>query len=164
MPARPTSSLQRRVYGIGAGNNHTRTAMQFRHRKHHQQVTQGNANTHEDDRVEDIVRATAWCLLLLSLPTYRPWPSPMAMRWPHFPARGRELGAYPRIWPPCRPQPQTSSPPTPTLAADSSAHRRECRNRCVSVCDRPVRYVVNCGRRGRSKGREPLSHGLKRRE
>ena len=43
-----------------------------------------NANTHEDDEVEAVVRGAAGRLVLFSLPTYSPWLNPIAMRWRHF--------------------------------------------------------------------------------
>jgi len=47
-------------------------------------VTWDNANTHEDDEVEEVVRAAAGRLVLLSLPTYSPWLNPIEMLWRHF--------------------------------------------------------------------------------
>jgi len=43
-----------------------------------------NASTHEDDEVEDMVRAAAGRLVILYLPTYSPWLNPIAMLWRHF--------------------------------------------------------------------------------
>ncbi len=43
-----------------------------------------NANTHEDDEVEAVVRAAAGRLVLLYLPTYSPWLNPIEMLWRHF--------------------------------------------------------------------------------
>ncbi len=43
-----------------------------------------NANTHEDDEVEAVVRAAAGHLVLLYLPTYSPWLNPIEMLWRHF--------------------------------------------------------------------------------
>lgn len=47
-------------------------------------VAWDNADTHEDDEVEEVVRATAGCLVLLYLPTYSPWLNPIEMLWRHF--------------------------------------------------------------------------------
>lgn len=43
-----------------------------------------NASTHEDDEVEDVVRAAAGRLVLLYLPTYSPWRNPIERLWRHF--------------------------------------------------------------------------------
>ena len=40
-------------------------------------VSWDNADTHEDDEVEDVVRAAAGRLVLLYLPTYSPWLNPI---------------------------------------------------------------------------------------
>ena len=40
-------------------------------------VAWDNANTHEDDEVEAVVRAAAVRLVLLYLPTYSPWLNPI---------------------------------------------------------------------------------------
>jgi putative transposase len=47
-------------------------------------VAWDNANTHEDDEVEAVVRAAAGRLVLLYLPTYSPWLNPIEMLWRHF--------------------------------------------------------------------------------
>ena len=47
-------------------------------------VAWDNANTHEDDEVEEVVRAAAGRLVLLYLPTYSPWLNPIEMLWRHF--------------------------------------------------------------------------------
>ena len=47
-------------------------------------VAWDNAGTHEDDEVEDVVRAAAGRLVLLYLPTDSPWLNPIAMLWRHF--------------------------------------------------------------------------------
>src|SRR5262249_25758774 len=47
-------------------------------------VAWDNANTHEDDEVEAVVRGAAGRLVLLSLPTYSPWLNPIEMLWRHF--------------------------------------------------------------------------------
>jgi putative transposase len=44
----------------------------------------GNANTHEDDEVEAVVRGAAGRLVLLYLPSYSPWLNPIEMLWRHF--------------------------------------------------------------------------------
>ena len=43
-----------------------------------------NANTHDDDAVEAVVRGAAGRLVLLSLPTSSPWVNPIEMLWRHF--------------------------------------------------------------------------------
>ena len=43
-----------------------------------------NANTHEDEEVEAVVREAAGRLVLLYLPTYSPWLNPIEMLWRHF--------------------------------------------------------------------------------
>ncbi|WP_277988972.1 transposase [Ktedonosporobacter rubrisoli] len=47
-------------------------------------VAWDNADTHEDDEVEEVVRAAAGHLVLLYLPTYSPWLNPIEMLWRHF--------------------------------------------------------------------------------
>ena len=47
-------------------------------------VAWDNADTHEDDEVEAVVRAAAGRLILLYLPTYSPWLNPIEMLWRHF--------------------------------------------------------------------------------
>lgn len=99
----PTPAQPDRRYGIGAVNYHTgETVVQFQPRKRRREVAQlleallakhptgtvyvawDNASTHEDDEVEDVVRAAAGRLVLLYLPTYSPWLNPIEMLWRHF--------------------------------------------------------------------------------
>ena len=99
----PTPAQPQRRYGIGAVNYQTGEAIvQFRRRKRRQEIAQlleallakhpagtiyvawDNASTHEDDEVEDVVRAAAGRLVLLYLPTYSPWLNPIEMLWRHF--------------------------------------------------------------------------------
>ncbi|HYQ93184.1 MAG TPA: transposase, partial [Candidatus Competibacteraceae bacterium] len=47
-------------------------------------VAWDNANTHEDEDVEAVVRGAAGRLVLLYLPTYSPWLNPIEMLWRHF--------------------------------------------------------------------------------
>lgn len=47
-------------------------------------VAWDNVDTHEDDEVEELVRAAAGRLVLLYLPTYSPWLNPIEMLWRHF--------------------------------------------------------------------------------
>lgn len=54
-------------------------------------VAWDNANTHEDDEVEAVVRAAAGRLVLLYLPTSSPWLNPIEMLWRHF---RREVTRY----------------------------------------------------------------------
>jgi transposase len=98
----PTPAQPQRRYGIGAVNYHTGEAIvQFRRRKRRQEIAQlleallakhpagtiyvawDNASTHEDDEVDDVVRAAAGRLVLLYLPTYSPWLNPIEMLWRH---------------------------------------------------------------------------------
>jgi transposase len=97
-PAQPT-----RHYGIGAVNYHTgETVVLLRRHKRRREIAQllqalvdthptgtiyvawDNANTHEDDEVEAVVRGAAGRLVLLYLPTYSPWLNPIEMLWRHF--------------------------------------------------------------------------------
>ena len=47
-------------------------------------VAWDNADPHEDDEVEELVRAAAGRLVLLYLPTYSPWLNPIEMLWRYF--------------------------------------------------------------------------------
>ena len=97
-PGQPT-----RYYGIGAVNYHTgETVVLFERRKRRQEIAKllealvakhptgtiyvawDNADTHQDDQVEAVVRAAAGRLVLLYLPTYSPWLNPIEMLWRHF--------------------------------------------------------------------------------
>jgi len=99
----PTPGQPKKHYGLGAVNYHTgETAVIIRRRKRRKEVAEllqllvdkhptgtiyvawDNANTHEDDEVEAIVRAAAGRLVLLYLPTYSPWLNPIEMLWRHF--------------------------------------------------------------------------------
>lgn len=99
----PTAAQPDRRYGIGAVNYHTgETVVQFHRRKRRKEIAAllvaleakhptgtifiawDNAGTHEDDEVEDVVRAAAGRLVLLYLPTYSPWLNPIEMLWRHF--------------------------------------------------------------------------------
>jgi transposase len=46
-------------------------------------VAWDNVDTHQDDEVEAVVRAAAGRLVLLCLPTYSPWKSPIEMLFRH---------------------------------------------------------------------------------
>lgn len=93
----------KRWYGIGGVNYHTgETVVIFRRRKRRPQIAEflqslldkhpfetvyvawDNANTHQDDEVEAVVRAAAGRLVLMYLPTYSPWLNPIEMLWRHF--------------------------------------------------------------------------------
>ena len=97
-PMQPT-----RRYGLGAANWHTGEtvvitrphkrrrevaelleALLAKHRSETVTVAWDNANTHEDDAVEAVLRGAAGRLILLSLPTYSPWLNPIEMLWRHF--------------------------------------------------------------------------------
>ena len=98
-----TPGQPKRHYGLGAVNYHTgETVVIIRRRKRRKEVAEllqllvdkhptgtiyvawDNANTHEDDEVEAVVRAAAGRLVLLYLPTYSPWLNPIEMLWRHF--------------------------------------------------------------------------------
>ena len=51
-------------------------------------VAWDNANTHEDDEIEAVVRGAAGRLVLVYLPTYCPWLNPIEMLWRHFRREG----------------------------------------------------------------------------
>jgi transposase len=99
----PTPGQPEKRYGIGAVNYHTgETVVRFERRKRRQEVAAllealvtkhptgtiyvawDNADTHQDDEVEAVVRAAAGRLVLLYLPTYSPWLNPIEMLWRHF--------------------------------------------------------------------------------
>jgi transposase len=99
----PTPAQPTKHYGIGAVNYHTgETAVLFRRHKRRREIAEllqalldkhptgtiyvawDNANTHEDDEVEAVVRGAAGRLVLLYLPTYSPWLNPIEMLWRHF--------------------------------------------------------------------------------
>lgn len=99
----PTPGQPYKRYGLGAVNYHSgETVILFRRRKRRREaaellqtlvdkhltgtiyVTWDNADTHEDDEVEAVVRGAAGRLVLLYLPTYSPWLNPIEMLWRHF--------------------------------------------------------------------------------
>lgn len=99
----PTPGQPYKRYGLGAVNYHTgETVVLFRRRKRRKEVAEllqalvdkhptgtifiawDNADTHEDDEVEAVVRGAAGRLVLLYLPTYSPWLNPIEMLWRHF--------------------------------------------------------------------------------
>jgi transposase len=99
----PTPGQPKKRYGIGAVNYHTgETVVLFRRRKRRREIAEllealvathptgtiyvawDNADTHEDDEVEAVVRGAAGRLVLLYLPTYSPWLNPIEMLWRHF--------------------------------------------------------------------------------
>jgi len=99
----PTPGQPERRYGIGAVNYHTgETVVRFERRKRRKGIAQllealvaqhptgticvawDNADTHQDDEVEDVVRAAARRLVLLDLPPYSPWLNPIEMLWRHL--------------------------------------------------------------------------------
>lgn len=98
-----TPKQPKKHYGIGATNYHTgETVVLIRKRKRRREIAElletlidkhptgtiyvawDNANTHQDDEVEAVVRAAAGRLVLLYLPTYSPWLNPIEMLWRHF--------------------------------------------------------------------------------
>jgi len=99
----PTPGQTKKHYGIGAINYHTGETVVLVHRhKRRKEIAQlleallekhpretvyvawDNANTHQDDEVEAVVRGAAGQLVLLYLPTYSPWLNPIEMLWRHF--------------------------------------------------------------------------------
>jgi len=99
----PTPGQPKRQNGIGGVNYHTgETLVLIRKRKRRREIAEflqalvdkhppgtiyvawDNANTHQDDEVEAVVRAAAGRLVLLYLPTYSPWLNPIEMLWRHF--------------------------------------------------------------------------------
>ena len=99
----PTPGHTKKHYGIGAVNYHSgETLVLVRRRKRRQEIAElleallekhpdetvyvawDNANTHQDDEVEAVVRGAAGRLVLLYLPTYSPWLNPIEMLWRHF--------------------------------------------------------------------------------
>lgn len=98
-----TPGQQTTHYGIGAINYYTgETVVQFQQHKRRQEIAQllsalvekhptgtiyvarDNANTYEDDEVNEVVKAAGGRLVLLYLPTYSPWLNPIEMLWRHF--------------------------------------------------------------------------------
>ena len=90
-------------HGLGAVSYHTgETVVIIRRQKRRREVAEllqllvdkhhtgtiyvawDNANTHQDDEVEAVIRAAAGRLVLLHLPTYSPWLNPIEMLWRHF--------------------------------------------------------------------------------
>ena len=99
----PTPGQPYRRYGLGAVTYHTgETVILFKRRKRRREVAEllqalvdkhptgtiyvawDNADTHEDDEVDAVVRGAAGRLVLLYLPTYSPWLNPIEMLWRHF--------------------------------------------------------------------------------
>lgn len=99
----PTPGQTKKHYGIGAVDYHSgETLVLVRRRKRRKEIAEllaallekhpdetiyvawDNANTHQDDEVEAIVRGAAGRLVLLYLPTYSPWLNPIEMLWRHF--------------------------------------------------------------------------------
>lgn len=99
----PTPGQSYRRYGIGGGDYHTgETVVIVRRHKRRREIAQllelllekyphetiyvtwDNANTHQDEEVEAVVRAAAGRLILLYLPTYSPWLNPIEMLWRHY--------------------------------------------------------------------------------
>ena len=152
----PTPGQPEKRYGIGAVNYHTgETVVLFRRRKRRQEVAQlleallakhptgtvyvawDNASTHEDDEVDDVVRAAAGRLVLLYLPTYSPWLNPIEMLWAAFPTRGDTLRAVRERQSPAHGRRRLLRPLQPGAAEDAVDHRLECRESSVTVLSRP---------------------------
>lgn len=98
-----TPGQTKKHYGIGAVNYHSgETVVLVRRRKRRKEIAElletllekhpdetiyvawDNANTHQDDEVEMVVRRAAGRLILLYLPTYSPWLNPIEMLWRYF--------------------------------------------------------------------------------
>lgn len=99
----PTPGQPTKRYGLGAVNYHPgETVVLFRRHKRRREVAEvlqallerhphqtvyvawDNANTHENEEVEAVVRGAAGRLVLLYLPTYSPWLNPIEMLWRHL--------------------------------------------------------------------------------
>jgi putative transposase len=99
----PTPGQPKKHYGLGAVNYHTgETVVLFKRRTRRREVAEllqtlvdkhptgtiyvawDNADTHQDDEIEAVVRGAADRLVLLYLPTYSPWLNPIEMLWRHF--------------------------------------------------------------------------------
>jgi transposase len=99
----PSPGQPDKYSGIGAVNYHTGESMVlFHRRKRRKEIAQllqalvvkhptgtiyvawDNADTHQEDEVEAVVRAAAGRLILLYLPTYSPWLNPIELLWRHF--------------------------------------------------------------------------------
>jgi transposase len=99
----PTPGQPRKYYGLGAVNSHTgETVVLFKRHKRRREVAEllqalvdkhptgtiyvawDNADTHQDDEIEAVLRGAAGRLVLLYLPTYSPWLNPIEMLWRHF--------------------------------------------------------------------------------
>lgn len=99
----PTPRQPYKRYGIGGVNYHTgESVVIVRRRKRRAEIAEllelllvkhphetiyvawDNANTHEDDEVEAVVRGAAGRLILMYLPTYSPWLNPIEMLWRHY--------------------------------------------------------------------------------
>jgi len=99
----PTPGQPRKRYGLGAVNYHSgETLVLIRRRKRRREVAEllqalldrhptgtiyvawDNANTHQDDEVEAVLRGAAGRLVLLYLPTYSPWLNPIENLWRQF--------------------------------------------------------------------------------
>jgi transposase len=99
----PTPGQPKTHYGLGAVNYHSgETVVLFKRHKRRRDVAEllqtlvdqhsegtiyvawDNADTHQDDEIEAVVRGAAGRLVRLYLPTYSPWLNPIEMLWRHF--------------------------------------------------------------------------------
>ena len=99
----PAPGQTKKHYGIGGVNYHSgESVVLVRRRKRRKEIAEfleallhkhpdetiyvawDNANTHQDDEVEAVVRGAAGRLVLLYLPTYSPWLNPIEMLWRYF--------------------------------------------------------------------------------
>ena len=112
----PTPAQPTRHYGIGAVNYHTgETVVLIKPHKRRQEIAEllqalvdkhpigtiyvawDNANTHQDDEVEVVVRGAAGRLVLLYLPTYSPWLNPIEMLWRYFRGEVTHCELFPTV-------------------------------------------------------------------
>lgn len=99
----PTPHQAYKRYGIGGVNYHTgESVVIVRRRKRRREIAAflelllekhphetiyvawDNANIHQDDEVEAVLRGAAGRLILMYLPTYSPWLNPIEMLWRHY--------------------------------------------------------------------------------
>lgn len=112
----PTPGQPYRRFGIGAVNYHTgETVVLVERRKRRREIALllealvakhptgtiylawDNASTHQDDEIEEVVRAAAGRLVLLYLPTYSPWLNPIEMLWRYFRREVTHCELFPSI-------------------------------------------------------------------
>jgi transposase len=87
-----------------------------------------NAVTHQDDKVEAVVRAAAGRLVLLYLPTYNSWNNPIEMLWRHFRQKLLIINSFNRL------RLLSELPIAGVLQPISAKHPRACCTRCLRRC------------------------------